>query len=70
MILVQLATDQVSSPVVVKRQTMTKVIRCKWCEEGRVPNEKDEHWIVKSIIPASIKIVKCKLAKTGDSSGA
>lgn len=49
---------------------MTKVIRCKWCEEGRVPNEKDEHWIVKSIIPASIKIVKCKLAKTGDSSGA
>jgi hypothetical protein len=34
--------------------------KCKWCDEGREPNENGEHWIVKSIVPASIKIVKCK----------
>lgn len=35
--------------------------RCKWCEEGREPNENGEHWIVTSIIPARIKIEKCKI---------
>lgn len=43
---------------------MPKKIRCKWCEEGREPNENGDHWIVASIIPAKIKIVKCKYETT------
>ena len=39
---------------------MAKMLNCKWCAEGREPNEMGEHWIVTSIIPARIKIVKCK----------
>ncbi len=40
--------------------------KCKWCEEGREPNEKGDHWIVQSIIPAKIKIVKCKRKQEPD----
>jgi hypothetical protein len=32
---------------------------CRYCRDGNVPNEKGEHWIVKSIIPAKIDIRKC-----------
>jgi hypothetical protein len=35
--------------------------RCKWCEQG-VRLTGSDHWIVKSIFPARIKIVPCKLA--------
>lgn len=32
---------------------------CKYCEAGHSPNDSGEHWMVKSIIPAHIDIVKC-----------
>ena len=32
---------------------------CRWCRFGSIPNEKGEHWIVKSIMPAKIDIRKC-----------
>jgi hypothetical protein len=48
-----------------------KIVRCALCESGHIPNERGEHWIVKSIIPARITIKECKrmtaeaIAKTG-----
>jgi hypothetical protein len=38
-----------------------KPLRCKWCEQG-VPLTGSDHWIVQSIVPAHIKIMRCKLA--------
>lgn len=35
--------------------------RCPLCEQG-VKLIGDEHWIVKSIIPARITVKRCKLA--------
>ena len=38
--------------------------KCRYCRDGHVPNEKGEHWIVKSIIPARIDIRKCAALTT------
>lgn len=35
---------------------------CKWCEQGLKLTGKD-HWIVQSILPAKIKIVRCEKLK-------
>lgn len=37
--------------------------KCKWCEQG-VKLIDGEHWVVKSIVPAKINIVKCTAVKT------
>jgi len=39
--------------------TQTKQ-KCRYCREGHAPKDDGNHWIVKSIIPAKINIVKCK----------
>ncbi len=36
---------------------------CPYCAKGNAPNEKGDHWIVKSIIPAKIDIRKCKAVR-------
>jgi len=41
---------------------MPKKKRCKWCDQGIAVDKQGEHWVVKSIVPARITIVRCKLA--------
>lgn len=38
--------------------------RCRYCAQGLVANDKGEHWIVKSIIPARIDIRRCTEARS------
>jgi hypothetical protein len=38
---------------------MNATKRCRYCEDGNVPNEKGDHWIVKSIFPSKINIRRC-----------
>jgi hypothetical protein len=40
--------------------TKKKPLRCKWCELGNTPNERGEHWLVRSVFPARIDIRECK----------
>lgn len=42
-----------------------KKINCKWCGMGDAPRSDGNHWIVKSFIPASMKIVECAYHKAG-----
>jgi hypothetical protein len=44
----------------IEKERLRKRKLCRYCRDGNVPNEKGEHWIVKSIIPAKIDIRKCK----------
>jgi hypothetical protein len=39
-----------------------KARACRYCAAGNVANEKGEHWIVKSVIPARIDIRRCTAA--------
>lgn len=38
---------------------VAKIKECPYCKAGNTPNEKGDHWIVKSIMPAKINIRKC-----------
>ena len=37
----------------------SKVKRCRYCADGNVPNDKGDHWIVKSVVPSKIDIRRC-----------
>ncbi len=42
---------------------MKKPKPCKYCFAGDIPRDDGNHWIVKSIIPARINIVKCTMLR-------
>lgn len=32
---------------------------CRWCRDGNVPDDRGDHWIVKSIFPSRVVIKRC-----------
>lgn len=45
---------------------MAKKINCKWCGMGHAPQADGDHWIIKSIRPARMKIEECAYHKAGE----